>query len=146
MQPLRCTDPSAAPMVWGFYRSADGLTSVTAEFVAMVRAAPADQALRQAEVHDLLSRAEQGQLAQPEDAKQIQLDRDLREIRFRFGKEHFRLYFAEPVEEPTLLLALHCHRKLTAGSRAAVKHDQDRHIQIAQRRFLLGRAHHWGLP
>lgn len=111
----------------------------------MVAAAPSDRAVREAEVKRVLDRAEQGLLVRPDEVDQVMLDADLREIRFQFPSGPYRLYFAEPEDEPNLLLALHCHRKRVDLPENLLRDDQSAHMRLARDRLLNGRASHWGI-
>jgi hypothetical protein len=68
------------------------------------------------------------------------------ELRWQFGRHHYRLYFAEPPANPNHLVALEFHYKDIEGlSDEEIKAAQDEAISRAQVRYLAGESQNWGI-
>lgn len=68
------------------------------------------------------------------------------ELRWRFGRDLYRLYFAEPPEFPNHLVALEFHHKMVHGlSQEDIDQDQNQAISRAQIRYRAGESQNWGL-
>lgn len=87
------------------------------------------------DLHAKLGQAELGGLRMDEDVKHpLDTAPELGEIRLiQDRRRHFRLYFAEPAEDPYCLVALLFHRKDIEA--ADVRSGQDAQIALAVQRY-----------
>jgi hypothetical protein len=136
----RCTQPQDPHLTWRNYEDEEGTDVVALETATALRAHPLPRAeliARYAEITQLRDAASRGELIPDEDVKPISLDPELWELRWRFGREIYRQYHAEPVNMPGWLVALRFHRKhVVPGDDAQTASLQHAEIVIAQRRML----------
>jgi hypothetical protein len=91
--------------------------------------------MRRGEVEARLLRAAAGELDRPVELCPIRDQPELWEIRWQFEARPFRLYYAEPENEPETLLALRFHWKKINGSAPEIDLAQDAEIDLAAQRY-----------
>lgn len=143
----RCTDPCNAPQ--RVHWAVIGDTRVERELVSAIAPHVARAALPDviAEIRAVLQRIATCQAVDPADIKNIARDRELFEIRFQLASFGLlmRIYTAEPEDLPRHVIALRVHQKVIGVSDAETVDLQNHEIDIASRRFVLGRSTRWGL-
>jgi hypothetical protein len=148
----RCQVPQAPdePYTWHFHSETAQGDDVWREMVLAIDAAVAAHdrpGLDRAsvvngligDVRGLLRQAAKGRLREGSDLKPIRLDPVLWELRWDFKKfGRMRQYHAEPAANPTLLVALHFHKKVECDDAKATEAAQDDAIKTASRRYADG--------
>ncbi|MDQ0279228.1 hypothetical protein QO003_003531 [Arthrobacter silviterrae] len=141
----RATTPPG-PYEWDDYRCEHGVNQIDDEIDEIV-ADPTltmyEVELRLAEVGALVDRAEHGELSPLKEHKPVNVDPEIWEIRFTFGSQPFRIYYAEPQDFPKLLLGLKAHFKDVTGSEAQIRMRQNQQMSKAANRYHAGRTREW---
>jgi len=142
----RCETPRVTPLDWHYFHTADGIRVVAAEIVHCFEGlAPAEKKMRQVELRERLADAASGTLICGDKLDAVWSQPDLWEIRWQFDGAPWRMYHAEPIGEPNILLALKFHEKSIVGSQSRIRREQNREMQNAAVRYSAGQSYRWGI-
>lgn len=138
----RCTVPREHPLEWVFYRGSDG--SVIEEIASHTHhLGQIDRELAIATIGETIEAAARGNLENGTDLLPISIDPEVWELRFQFPSGLFRLYYGEPFDHPSMLVALRFHQKLILGTDVETEDAQNGEIARAALRYVGGRASVW---
>jgi len=142
----RCETLRITPLDWHYFHAADGTKVVTAEIVRCFDGlAPAEKTMRQVELRERLADAANGTLTRGDKLDKVGSQPDLWEIRWQFNGAPWRMYHAEPIREPNMLLALKFHEKRIMGTQFCIRQEQNREMQDAAVRYRAGQSYRWGI-
>jgi hypothetical protein len=106
-----------------------------------------EREMKLASIYRVMDSASRGMLHPGDDLGPVRREPPhIFELRWRFGRHLYRLYFAEAPEFPEHLIALHFHHKDVEGlTDAEITAAQDEAISTAQLRYQAGATRNWGL-
>jgi len=105
-----------------------------------------DKHLLFAAFRDKMSEASKGSLKFPVDVDESRQDPLVWELRWEVDRRIYRLYFGEPANDLTLLVALLFHYKGERGRKVLSSNDQTHLHKRAAMRYHKGKVSNWGNP